>query len=134
MRLYGVSSKKQAESAPFLAIQLTTHRFLHTEPGGQQMPHRFPLNTLVILVHHLSITHPFSTQAAHPTHKKGLCRKTASLTKMLATFLPLSKTVSLFHFWDQSKSSSQSNVKEYLHSSYSVQQSDLEWGSYKNKL
>lgn len=47
------------------------------------MPHHLSPNALVILIHHLSITHSFSAQAVHLTHQKGLDRKTANFTKML---------------------------------------------------
>lgn len=97
------------------------------------MPHCLSLNVLVILVHHLSITHFFSPRAVHLIHHKGLGRKTANFTKMLAMFLPLSETVSLFHFWVWSKFSPQPNV-EHPHSTSSVQQTDLQCRSHTLNL
>lgn len=52
---------------------------------GQQMSRCLSLNTLAVLVHHLSITHSFLARAVHLTHQKGLSSKTANFTKMLAS-------------------------------------------------
>ena len=126
------SVSKGSQSAPSLSIHLMTHRFVATEPEGQKVSHHlceYSGHIGPLSAHHSN----FSSSGFPPDSSEGTQQQTANLTKMLTTLFPLSKPLNLFHFGDWSKSISQRNGKGHSHSIYSVQQTDLHYGSYIKK-